>query len=113
MPDARNLVQKGIYCQPSPTFENLYDLPVQVNFALLLRRCCYCCYCYGYSSAIAAVATANVTVLLPLLRLSQLLSLLLAAVFTVGSTAANASFVATPGIVAVATPVWSFAALWD
>eukprot|EP00904_Undaria_pinnatifida_P004005 jgi/Undpi1/13605/HiC_scaffold_9.g03259.m1 len=29
VPDARNLVQKGIYCQPSPTFENLYDLPVQ------------------------------------------------------------------------------------
>eukprot|EP00752_Nemacystus_decipiens_P003185 g2947.t1 len=29
VPDGRNLVQKGIYCQPSPVFEGLYDLPVQ------------------------------------------------------------------------------------
>lgn len=36
VPDAWNLVQKGIYCQPSPVFENLYDLPVQASFALLL-----------------------------------------------------------------------------
>lgn len=31
MPDGRNLVQKGIYCQPSPVLEGLYDLPVQVS----------------------------------------------------------------------------------
>ncbi|CAN0221593.1 unnamed protein product [Ascophyllum nodosum] len=29
VPDAWNLVQKGIYCQPSPVFDKLYDLPVQ------------------------------------------------------------------------------------
>ncbi|CAM9378782.1 unnamed protein product [Ectocarpus sp. 6 AP-2014] len=29
VPDGRNLVQKGIYCQPSPVLEGLYDLPVQ------------------------------------------------------------------------------------
>ncbi|CAM9389645.1 unnamed protein product [Ectocarpus sp. 8 AP-2014] len=29
VPDGRNLVQKGIYCQPSPVLEELYDLPVQ------------------------------------------------------------------------------------
>ncbi|CAM9408448.1 unnamed protein product [Ectocarpus sp. 13 AM-2016] len=27
VPDGRNLVQKGIYCQPSPVLEGLYDLP--------------------------------------------------------------------------------------
>ncbi|CAM9200472.1 unnamed protein product, partial [Ectocarpus fasciculatus] len=27
VPDGRNLVQKGIYCQPSPVLEELYDLP--------------------------------------------------------------------------------------
>lgn len=31
MPDGRNLVQKGIYCQPSPTFKGLYDLPIQAR----------------------------------------------------------------------------------
>lgn len=31
VPDGRNLVQKGIYCQPSPVFENLYDLPIQAS----------------------------------------------------------------------------------
>ncbi|CAM9625695.1 unnamed protein product [Pylaiella littoralis] len=29
VPDGRNLVQKGIYCQPSTVHEGLYDLPVQ------------------------------------------------------------------------------------
>ncbi|CAN0016865.1 unnamed protein product, partial [Hapterophycus canaliculatus] len=31
VPDGRNLVQKGIYCQPSPVLKGLYDLPVQVE----------------------------------------------------------------------------------
>lgn len=48
VPDARNLVQKGIYCQPSPTFENLYDLPIQASFALVCR--------YTAASASATVA---------------------------------------------------------
>lgn len=31
VPDAWNLVRKGIYCQPSPVFDKLFDLPVQVT----------------------------------------------------------------------------------
>lgn len=41
VPDGRNLVQKGIYCQPSPVFENLYDLPIQASLFSKSRRKVY------------------------------------------------------------------------
>lgn len=53
VPDARNLVQKGIYCQPSPVFEKLYDLPVQASVALHCR----------YSTAVADEAVAATVVI--------------------------------------------------
>lgn len=42
VPDGRNLVQKGIYCQPSPVFENLYDLPIQASSSRYVTTCCIC-----------------------------------------------------------------------